>query len=86
MRHTSSLVDTGWPVLMALSNKDFVGETLGVALEERVTGTLAATAVAAQAGAAVFRAHQVRETRQVVEMVASIQGIRNPSACVRGLA
>ncbi|WP_460963075.1 dihydropteroate synthase [Parasphingorhabdus pacifica] len=86
MRHTDALVDTGWPVLMALSNKDFVGETLGVALEERVVGTLAATAVAAQAGAAVFRAHQVRETRQVVDMVAAIRGSRNPAGCVRGLA
>ncbi len=86
LRHTEDLVATGWPVLMALSNKDFVGETLGVPLEDRVTGTLAATAVAANAGAAVFRAHEVRQTRQVVEMVASIRGDRAPTGCVRGLA
>ncbi|WP_407926271.1 dihydropteroate synthase [Halosaccharopolyspora lacisalsi] len=86
VRHTEELVATGWPVLMALSNKDFVGETLGTSLEDRVTGTLAATAVAANAGAAVFRAHQVRETRQVVDMVASIRGDRPPSGCVRGLS
>ena len=30
LRHVEDLVNTGWPVLMALSNKDFVGETLGV--------------------------------------------------------
>ena len=30
LRHADDLVNTGWPVLMALSNKDFVGETLGV--------------------------------------------------------
>lgn len=29
---------TGWPVLTALSNKDFVGETLGVEVA-RVEGT-----------------------------------------------
>ncbi|MDR7304404.1 dihydropteroate synthase [Haloactinomyces albus] len=86
LRHTDELVATGWPVLMALSNKDFIGETLGVGLEERVTGTFAATAVAANAGASVFRVHEVRQTRQVVEMVASIRGYRDPSACVRGLA
>lgn len=76
LRRTSEFVDTGWPVLMALSNKDFVGESLGVDLADRLTGTLAATAVAARAGAAMFRAHEVRPTRQTLEMVASINGTR----------
>ena len=86
LRRTDELVDTGWPVLMALSNKDFVGETLGLGVQERLEGTLAATAVAALAGAAVFRAHQVRPTRRVLEMIASIRGTRPPSAPRRGLA
>src|ERR1700761_1917190 len=59
LRRLDELVATGWPVLMALSNKDFVGETLGVGLADRVDGTLAATAVAAWRGARVFRAHEV---------------------------
>jgi dihydropteroate synthase len=86
LRRMDELVATGWPVLMALSNKDFVGETLGVELSDRVDGTLAATSVAALAGARVFRAHQVRQTRRVVEMVASIAGTRTPSRCLRALA
>jgi len=86
LRRTGELVATGWPVLMALSNKDFVGETLGTGVDDREDGTLAATAVAAQAGARVFRAHQVRRTRHVLEMVASIAGTRPPSRCIRALA
>ncbi|MFI9011328.1 dihydropteroate synthase [Actinosynnema sp. NPDC053489] len=86
LRRLDELVATGWPVLMALSNKDFVGETLGVGLEDRVDGTLAATSVAAWAGARVFRAHQVRQTRRVVEMVASIAGTRPPARVLRALA
>ena len=86
LRRTGELVASGWPVLMALSNKDFVGETLGVGLDDRVDGTLAATALAAQAGARIFRAHQVRRTRHVLEMVASVAGTRPPSRCVRALA
>ncbi|MGI8592744.1 MAG: dihydropteroate synthase [Nakamurella sp.] len=86
LARTAELVDTGWPVLMALSNKDFIGETLGVPVQERLEGTLAATAVAALAGAAVFRAHQVLPTRRVLEMVASIKGTRPPTAPRRGLA
>ncbi len=86
LRRADELVATGWPVLMALSNKDFVGETLGVGLTERVQGTLAATALAAAAGVRVFRAHEVAATRRTVEMVASVMGTRPPAACVRAMA
>jgi dihydropteroate synthase len=86
LRRLDELVATGWPVLMALSNKDFVGETLGAGVEDRVDGTLAATSVAAWAGAKVFRAHQVRQTRRVVDMVASIAGTRPPARVLRALA
>ncbi len=87
---TGELVTTGWPVLMALSRKDFVGETLGdedgpLPADQRLFGTLAATALAAAAGAAVFRAHDVVATRQVLEMVGSIQGSRPPANPRRGL-
>jgi dihydropteroate synthase len=85
-RRLGELVDTGWPVLVALSNKDFVGETLGVPLEERLTGTLAATAVSAWLGARVFRVHDVAATRQTLDMVASIRGDRPPARTIRGLA
>ncbi|OLF07271.1 dihydropteroate synthase [Actinophytocola xinjiangensis] len=86
LRRLDELVDTGWPVLMALSNKDFVGETLGVGLADRVDGTLAATSVAALQGARVFRAHEVGRTRKAVDMVAAIAGTRPPALCLRALA
>jgi dihydropteroate synthase len=85
-RRLGELVATGWPVLVALSNKDFVGETLDLPVAERLSGTLAATAVSAWLGARVFRAHQVRQTRQVLDMVASIKGDRPPAVSRRGLA
>jgi dihydropteroate synthase len=85
-RRLGELVATGWPVLVSLSNKDFVGETLDVPVPERLTGTLATTAVAAWLGARVFRVHQVKETRQVVDMVAAIKGVRPPAVARRGLA
>jgi dihydropteroate synthase len=85
-RRLGDLVATGWPVLISVSNKDFVGETLGRPLGERVLGTLATTAICAWQGATVFRAHNVAETRQILDMVASIQGIRPPARAIRGLA
>ena len=86
LHHVKDLVNTGWPVLMALSNKDFVGETLGVGLTERLEGTLAATALAAAAGVRMFRVHEVGHTRRVLDMVAAIEGVRAPTRTVRGLA
>ena len=85
-RRLDELVATGWPVLVALSRKDFVGETLEVPPPQRLTGTLATTAVSAWLGARVFRAHDVAATRQVLDMVASIRGDRPPAVSRRGLA
>jgi dihydropteroate synthase len=85
-RRLDELVATGWPVLVALSNKKFIGETLDAPTGERLIGTMAATAVAAWQGARVFRAHNVRETRQALDMVASIRGVRQPAVARRGLA
>jgi len=71
---------------VSLSNKDFVGEVLDLPVDARLTGTLAATAVSAWLGARVFRAHNVPETRQVLDMVAAIRGTRVPTRTARGLA
>jgi dihydropteroate synthase len=85
-RRLSEMVETGWPVLVSLSNKDFVGEALDVPVGDRLPGTLSATAVCAWQGASVFRAHNVAETRQVLDMVSAIRGAKPPRRAVRGLA
>ncbi|AQS67695.1 dihydropteroate synthase [Streptomyces pactum] len=85
-RRLGEMVETGWPVLVSLSNKDFVGETLDRPVKERVLGTLATTAVSAWLGARVYRVHEVAETRQVLDMVATIAGHREPAVARRGLA
>ena len=79
-RRLGELTATGWPVLMSASRKDFVGETLGVGVDDRLAGTLAVTAVGAWLGARIFRAHDVVPTRQALDMVASIKGDRPPPA------
>ncbi|MFZ4151316.1 dihydropteroate synthase [Streptomyces pseudogriseolus] len=85
-RRLGEMVATGWPVLVSLSNKDFVGETLDRPVKERLVGTLATTAVSAWLGAQVYRVHEVAETRQVLDMVSSIAGHREPAVARRGLA
>ena len=81
---TDAVVGLGYPVLQALSRKDFIGETLDLPVDQRLNGTLAATAVAGWLGTTVFRAHDVAATRQVVDMVASLRGDRPPAVARRG--
>jgi dihydropteroate synthase len=85
-RRLDQMTATGWPVLVSLSHKDFIGEALNADRDQRLTGTLATTAVSAWLGARVFRAHQVTQTRQVLDMVSAIRGELPPARAVRGLA
>jgi dihydropteroate synthase len=84
-RRLDELAATGWPVLVALSRKDFVGETLDLPVDRRLNGTLASTAISAWNGARVFRAHDVAATREVLDMVAAIKGHKPPKAPMRSL-
>lgn len=85
MRRLDELVDYGRPVLVAPSMKDVVGETLGLGPVDRSEGTLALVALAARAGVAVVRVHDVDATVKVVRMVEAVCGRRPPVAAVRGL-
>ena len=85
-RDLDQMVQTDWPVLVSLSNKDFVGETLDKPVDERLLGTLAATSISAWLGARVFRAHNIDETRQTLDMVSAIRGSTLPTVARRGLA
>ena len=85
-RRLGEVVALGWPVLVSLSNKDFIGESLDLPVGERLTGTLAATAWCAWQGAHIYRVHEVVETRHVLDMISVITGELPPARTVRGLA
>jgi dihydropteroate synthase len=85
-RRLGELTGLGHPVLVALSNKDFVGETLDLPLDQRLEGSLAAAAFSVAAGASIVRVHEVQATVRVVRMVEAILGRRPPAATRRGLA
>ena len=85
-RRTDMLVQTGWPVLVAMSRKDFIGEVLDLPPDDRLEGTLAATAIAAWLGARLFRAHDVTATRRVLQTVAAIRGDADLAVGRRALA
>jgi len=85
-RRLAELTATGWPVLVSVSHKDFIGETLNLPPADRLAGTLATIAVCAWHGARIFRVHDVAATRHVVDMSYAIRGDVPPARAVRGLA
>lgn len=62
----------GRPVLVGPSRKSFIGETLGLPVDERVEATVAACVVALAAGASVFRVHDVAAARRALDMAAAL--------------
>ena len=79
LRRLPEIVEIGLPTLVAVSNKDFVGESLDRGREERLPGSLAATALAVAAGARVVRTHHVTDTIDAVRMTETILGLRDPA-------
>ncbi len=64
----------GRPLLAAASRKTFLGELLHRGPEERLAGSLASALILAMAGASVVRTHDVRETRDVLSVLAEVKG------------
>jgi dihydropteroate synthase len=73
-RRLDVLVGTGWPVLVAVAEKDFIGESLDQPPgRSRGTGTIATLAVSAWQGARVFRVHDAAAARKALTAVAEIR-------------
>jgi dihydropteroate synthase len=77
-RRLDEIAAVGYPMLAAVSNKDFVGETLDRPQGERLSGSLAAMVVSILGGARIVRMHNVRETVDAVRMTEAILGWRDP--------
>lgn len=71
-RRLGELTGTGWPVLVAVSNKDFIGETLGRPVAKRGVGTMAVLGVSALLGARVFRVHDAQAASRALRAVAAL--------------
>jgi dihydropteroate synthase len=74
VRHFREFLGLGRPLLAAVSRKTFIGELLGRGPDERLPGSLAVALLLAMDGASVVRTHDVRETRDVLRVLAEVQG------------
>ena len=73
------LVEWGHPVMAAVSRKRFIGEVTGVREPTgRLAGTLGATVAALALGARIFRVHDVRASREALDVAWEILKLRTP--------
>jgi len=78
-RRLHEIAAIGYPMLAAVSNKDFIGETLGRDQDDRLAGTVAATVFCVLQGARIVRVHDVRAAVDAVRMTEAILGLREPA-------
>jgi dihydropteroate synthase len=74
LQQLERLVETGFPVLVGLSRKSLIGKVLDLPVDKRVYPGVALAVLAVWKGAALVRCHDVRPTREAIEMC---QAVRN---------
>jgi dihydropteroate synthase len=84
-RRLTEITGIGYPTLAAVSNKDFVGETLNRPQGERLAGSLAAAVTCVLLGARIVRMHNVRESVDAVRMTEAILGWRQPEYTIHNI-
>jgi dihydropteroate synthase len=78
-RRLAVVTALGLPTLVALSNKDFIGETLDRPKHQRLEGSLAAAVACILQGARIVRVHEVPPTVAAVRMTEAVLGLREPA-------
>ncbi|MDE2029460.1 MAG: dihydropteroate synthase [Alphaproteobacteria bacterium] len=71
--HLDRIKAFGFPVLMGVSRKSFIGQVLDVPVEDRLEGTTACVAACVLRGADILRVHDVRFMARVAKMAAAIR-------------
>ena len=74
LRRLEEFKDLPYPLLIGVSRKSTIGKITGADPDERLPGTLAATAIAVLHGADIVRVHDVKECKQAVRMAEAIKG------------
>ena len=67
------LVRFGFPVLLGVSRKSFIGKLFASEPAERLSGTIAANTIGVMAGAAIVRVHDVAEHAQAIRIADRIK-------------
>ena len=72
-RGLDRFVRTGYPVMIGVSRKTMIGDMTGRPVEQRITGSAVAAAIAASQGVAIVRVHDVAETRDAMIVMQTLK-------------
>ncbi len=75
LRHLDCFQTLGVPLLAGLSRKSMLGAITGLEVEERLQPSVAAALLAVLKGAKIVRVHDVKATKQALQIVNAIEGI-----------
>ncbi|MHB1171133.1 MAG: dihydropteroate synthase [Lacisediminihabitans sp.] len=78
-RRLEEIVAIGLPTLVAVSNKDFIGETLDREQGRRLEGSLAAAVICIVKGARIVRMHDVPAAVAAIRLTEAVLGFREPA-------
>ena len=80
LRASDALVALGYPVFLSASNKRFLGALVGAEVTDRREASLAAHALGIGLGCRILRAHDVRGSRRVADVMAAVLAARDGAA------
>jgi dihydropteroate synthase len=72
LRSSERLAELGHPLLLSASNKTFLGKLLDLEVADRREASVAATALGVARGCRIVRAHDVKGTRRVCDVIAAV--------------
>lgn len=80
LRESQRLAELGYPLLLSASNKTFLGELLGLSIDERGPASLAAAALGIAGGCRILRVHDVAGSCRVRDVLAAVLSARAEAA------
>lgn len=84
-RRLDEIAALGLPVLAAVSNKDFIGESLDQHRHERLAGSLAAAVACVHGGARILRMHDAAASVSAARLLECVFGWREPARLVHNM-
>lgn len=76
LRHSDDLVALGFPAFLSASNKGFLGEMIGIEVDDRREATFGAHALGIALGCRILRAHDVRGNRRLADTMSAVLAAR----------
>jgi len=78
LRHLDRFKSLGYPIMVGLSRKSLINKVLKTKPENALTGTISLNTIALLQGANIIRVHDIKEAKQVIQLVAQFSSPNTP--------